>query len=89
MSFYKEQKIESSLRRCGLILAQESHKDTWSIIFLICINDLVGELSPNTKLFTDDTFLPSVVHNGDSSAAEHNNNVAKINLWVSKDSHPL
>ena len=89
MWFFKEQKTESSLRQRGLMLAQESHKDTWSIIFLICINDLADELSSNTKLFNDDTFLSSVVHNGDSSAAELNNNVAKINHWVSKDSLPL
>ena len=35
-----------------------------------------NELSPNTRLFTDDTSLFFVVHNRDSSAAKLNNDLA-------------
>ena len=52
------------------------------LFFLIYINDLADELSSNSKIFADDTSLFSVVHNRDSSAAELNNDVAKINQWV-------
>ena len=45
---------------------------------MIYINDLADELSSNTKLFTDDTSLFSVVYNKDSSAAELNIDLAKI-----------
>ena len=54
-------------------LMKNIHKYT-----LIYINDLADELSSNTKLFTDDTSLFSVVHNRDSSAAELNNDLTKI-----------
>ena len=50
--------------------------------FLIYINDLADELFSNTKLFTDETSLFSVVHNTDSSAAELNNDLAKISHWA-------
>ena len=49
---------------------------------MIYINDLADELSSNIKIFADDTSLFSVVHNRDSSAAELNNDLAKINHWV-------
>ena len=51
---------------------------TGQLLFLIYINDLADELSSNTKLFTDGTSLSSVVHNRDSSAADLNNDLAKI-----------
>ena len=50
--------------------------------FLIYINDLADELFSNTKLFTDENSLFSVVHNIDSSAAELNNDLAKISHWA-------
>ena len=49
--------------------------------FWIYINNLAEELSSNTKLFAGDTSLFSVVHNIDSSAAELNNDLAKISHW--------
>ena len=52
------------------------------LFFLIYINDLADELSSNSKVYADDTSLFSVVHNRDSSAAELNNDLAKINHWV-------
>ena len=52
------------------------------LLLLIHINDLADELSSNDKLFAQDTSLFSVVHNGDSSATELNNNVAKISHWM-------
>ena len=45
---------------------------------MIYINDLADELSSNTKLFADNTSLFSVGHNRDSSAAELNNDLAKV-----------
>ena len=51
-------------------------------LFLIYINDLADELSSNAKLFADDTSLFSVAHNRDSSAAELNNDLAKISHWA-------
>ena len=48
---------------------------------MIYRNDLANELLSNTKLFADDTFLFSVVHNRDSSAAELSNDLAKISHW--------
>ena len=50
--------------------------------FLTYINNLAGELFSNTKLFADDTSLFSMVHNRDRSAAELNNDLAKISYWV-------
>ena len=49
--------------------------------FWIYINNLAEELLSNTKLFAGDTSLFSVVHNIDSSAAELNNDLAKISHW--------
>ena len=51
-------------------------------LFLIYIKDLAVELSSNTKLFADDTFLFSGVHNKDSSSAELSNDLAKISHWA-------
>ena len=52
------------------------------LLFLIYINDLSEGLSSNTKLFTDDTSLFSVIHDSNTSALELNNDLAKINRWV-------
>ena len=51
-------------------------------IFLIYANNLVDQLSSNTKLFADDTSLFSLVHNRDSSPAEFNNDLAEISDWA-------
>ena len=49
---------------------------------MIYANNLVDELSSNTKLFADDTSLFSLVHNRDSSPAELNNDLAEISHWA-------
>ena len=85
----RSDKIESTEK-------ESSFKRTWTnvnagvpegsilgpLLFLIYINDLADELSSNTKLFADDTSLLSLVHNNDSSAAELNNDLAKISHWA-------
>ena len=50
--------------------------------FLIYINDLLEGLSSNTKLFADNTFLFSVIHDSNTSALELNSDLAKINRWA-------
>ena len=51
-------------------------------MFLIYINDLSDNLSSNVKLFVDDTFLFSVIHDTDISAAELNEDLKKISEWA-------
>ena len=48
---------------------------------MIYISVLADELSSNIKLSADDTSLFSMVYNRDSSAAELNNDLAKISHW--------
>ena len=52
------------------------------LLFLIYINDLADGLSPNAKLFADDTSLFSVIHDVDASANELNNDLYQINKWA-------
>ena len=52
------------------------------LYFLIYVHDLADKLSSNTKLFAVGTSLFSVMHNRDSSAAELNNDLAKISHWM-------
>ena len=40
------------------------------LLFLIYINDLADGLSSNTKLFADDTFLFSVIHDSVITTSE-------------------
>ena len=47
---------------------------------MIYIIDLADELSANTKLFTDDTSLFSVVYNRDTSVL--NNDLVKTSHWA-------
>ena len=49
---------------------------------MIYINDLVDNLSSNGKLFADDTSLFSVLHNGNTTAKELNNDLIKISRWA-------
>ena len=48
------------------------------ILFLIYINDLSYSLSSNAKLFADDTYLLSVVHDTNIST-ELNSDLKKVN----------
>ena len=52
------------------------------LLFLIYINDLADGLSPNAKLFADDTSLFSVIHDVDTSANELNNDLYQITKWA-------
>ena len=51
------------------------------LLFLICINDLPGDLSFKAKLFADDTSLFSVTHDI-TTADELNNDLKKISDWA-------
>ena len=48
------------------------------LFFLVYINDLNCELSSTTKIFANDTFLFSVVHDVTQSTNELNDNLEKI-----------
>ena len=50
-------------------------------LIYIYINDLSDDLSPNPKLFADDTSLFSVVHDKNTSAKELHNDLQKISNW--------
>ena len=52
------------------------------LLFLIYINDLADGLSSNTKLFADDTFLFSVIHDSVITTSELNSDLARIKQWV-------
>ena len=53
-------------------------------LFFIYINDLLDDLSPNCKLFADDTSLFSVVHDVFISSSELSSDLAKISEWAFK-----
>ena len=52
------------------------------MLFLIYINDLADGLSSNTKLFTDDTSLFSVIHASIIATLEINSDLSKIKQWA-------
>ena len=52
------------------------------LLFLIYINDLSDDLSPNARLFADDTSLFSIVRDINTSAAHLNNDLRKISNWA-------
>ena len=49
------------------------------LIFVMVKDRYLEGLSSNAKLFADDMFLFSVIHNSNTSALELNSNMAKIN----------
>ena len=53
-----------------------------TIVFLIYINDLSGDLSSKAKLFADDTSPFSVTHDITTSANELSNYLKKISGWA-------
>ena len=52
------------------------------LLFLIYVNDLAENLSSNSKLSADDTFLFSVVHDLNTSINEINDDLKKIEAWA-------
>ena len=52
------------------------------MLFLIYINDLFDNLSSNVKVFTDDTYLFSVMRDINVSARKLNENLKKICEWA-------
>ena len=52
------------------------------LFFLIYINDLSDDLTPNPKWFADDTFLFSVVQNINSTTTGLNSDLSKISDWA-------
>ena len=53
-----------------------------SLLFLIYIDDLSGDLSSKAKLFANDTSLLTVTHDIATSANELNNDLKEISDWV-------
>ena len=69
--------------RRGAMLKRRSLRDLLGpSFFLIYINDLSGGLTPNTKVFADDTSLFSVVQNINSASYDLNSNLRKISDWA-------
>ena len=59
-----------------------SRLNPWPFVILIYVNDLLTGLSSNSRLFTDDTSLFSVVHHMISLANILNNDLIKISIWA-------
>ena len=51
---------------------------------MIYINDLTEGLSPNVKLFADDTSLFSVIHDIQTSADNLNKDLERIGNWATQ-----
>ena len=54
------------------------------LLFLIYINNLSDDLIINVKLFADDASLFCVFHDVNTSANNLNNDLSKINVWVTQ-----
>ena len=52
------------------------------LFFLVYINDLPNSLKSKSKVFTDDTFLFSVIYDVNSSQIDLNKDLDKINNWA-------
>ena len=52
------------------------------LFLLIYINDLLGNLTSNPKLFADDTSLCSIVTDPDTAAYQTNTDFHNINRWA-------
>ena len=53
-----------------------------SLFLLVCINDLSKNLSSTAKLFADDTFIYSAIHDISLSLLQLNDNLIKIWNWA-------
>ena len=54
------------------------------LFFLICINDLSGNLEANVKLFVDDSSMFSVVSNPINTSQKLKKDLDKVGLWANK-----
>ena len=52
------------------------------LFFLVYINDLSNKLLSNPKLFTDDTYICSVVKEHSNFSNKPNENLSKISQWA-------
>ena len=52
------------------------------LLFLIYINDLADGLSPNTKLFADDTSIFPVIHDSVITTVELNSDLSRKKKWT-------
>ena len=52
------------------------------LLFLICIDDLSGDLSYQAKLLAGDTLLFSVIHYITNSKNELNNDLKNVSDWA-------
>ena len=55
---------------------------SWTIFFLIYINDLTDELKCNVKLFADDTSIFRVVDDPNVAASDLDHDLKVIELWA-------
>jgi hypothetical protein len=55
-----------------------------SIVFIICINDIVQDIDAQIKLFADDTSLYLVVDDPIETAETINGDLDKIHIWSEK-----
>ena len=58
--------------------------NSWSIAFLIYINDLSDNLESNVKFFADDTSMFLVVHDPINTSQKLNNYLDRVSLWDNK-----
>ena len=52
------------------------------LLFLICINDLLDNLTSNLKFLADDTLLFSTVTNPNVTGNQTNNDLHNISIWT-------
>ena len=52
------------------------------LFFLVYINDLVGNVRCDIKLFADDTWLFSVIYDKSKTAAELDRDLERVRLWA-------
>ena len=52
------------------------------LLFLVYLDDLVGNVGCDIKLFADDALLFSVVYGESKTAGELNRDLEKVRLWA-------
>ena len=66
--------------KCKRRRSSRFHSGT--LLFLIYIKDLSGDLSSKAKLFADDASLFNVEHDINTSENELNNDLKKVSNWT-------